>query len=751
MYRQFVLTTPIPTYRNCGNLLKQSSFIYNLLCILAVDYMKALAEGSSEDVRYLRVMLIGPSGVGKTSLLDRMMGEEPASKASSTKMAVTHHLWAKAKRGKHWKKVTEEDEIVEIAKLFKKANINEQKSKSNDDSQVNKDKNQPMSPVASNHEVQSSHSSQTSPDSQSISEVSGLKSKVPEDSAVDDTANATEIQTESVKPTGKVIPNERESEFEKKIKSMLGDENVTSILVRAYKQVDQVEIGEEEKETYLHVWDCGGQLVYLNALPPFLSAATAFLLVFNATKDMDDPVELIWNDNGEQIEHAKLSISYTDLFTFWMAAIDSYVPRKLEMLEKEPSPRVIMVGTHSKASEQDEHRKHFDSFFEEKFDGATYYKRMVKCTKVVENKDKTGDFSKIHKCVMDFADDFTMKTPVKWVLFRKILNRVAESEPIVSLDTAISIGKVCNIEEEEEVRSVLDFYHELGVFLFYPEMGNKCIIASPKWLVENLGCLLCHEKQLKKVCKDHNAVKLFCKNGVLIKDLYQDVFEKHEDMQNINLVDVLTSFSLAAKVIIKLHGSTYEGKEGYFVPTMLSQSQNDRKLPVDYYLSSGPLCLRIPSHNYLPPGFFVQMLVALTKNDHFVVDSSTAGYNAVSYIYQSESDFVVSVSAKSNTHVEVTLHREIGRDKTEPYFCSTCQDVLKAILSAAEEIPLKKLLKDFRVQPALAPRDDTPLLPLSPCQQHKFVDIKKDKDNKKCYRDGRIDPKAKLWLAFNEV
>ena len=58
------------------------------------------------------------------------MGEEPANKASSTKMAVTHHLWAKAKRGKHWKKVTEEDEIVEIAKLFKKANISEQKSKS---------------------------------------------------------------------------------------------------------------------------------------------------------------------------------------------------------------------------------------------------------------------------------------------------------------------------------------------------------------------------------------------------------------------------------------------------------------------------------------------------------------------------------------------------------------------------------------------------------------------------------------------
>ena len=702
--------------------------------------MKALAEGASEDVRYLRVMLIGPAGVGKTSLLDRMMGEEPASKASSTKMAVTHHLWAKAKCGEeHWKKVTEEDEIMEIAKLFKKANINEQKSKSNDDSQNQKSK--PMSPEASNHEVQYSPHSHSSPHSKSIS---GLKSKVP---AVDNTTKATENQTEH---SGNVIPNKRESDFEKNVKSMLGDENVTSILVRAYKQVDQVEIGEEEKETYLHVWDCGGQPVYLNALPPFLSAATAFLLVFNATKDMNDRVELIWNDDGEQIERAKLSISYTNLFRQWMAAIDSYVPRKLEMLEKEPSPRVIMVGTNSKASEQEEHRKHFDSYFKDNFKGATYYSRMERHTKVVENNEKIGDFSQIHDGVMDAADDFSVKTPVKWILFRKILNRVAESEPIVSLDRAISIGKVCNIEEEEEVRSVLDFYHELGVFLFYPEMGNKCIciIASPKWLVEKLGCLLCHEKQLLKVCKDGNAVELFCKNGILVDSLSQDVFKKHKDNQNINLVDILTSFSLAAKVIIKLHGSTYDGKEGYFVPTMLSQSENDSEVP-DYHLSSGPLCLCIPSHNYLPPGFFVQMLVALTKSDRFVVDSSTAGYNAVSFIYQS--DFVVNVSSKSNTHVEVTLHRKHRRIERKPYSCSTCQDVCNAILSAAEEIPLKKLLKGFRVQPALPPRGD---MPLAPCQQCKFVDIEKDQmleDNQECYLGETVDPKAKLWLAFNEV
>ena len=138
-------------------------------------------------------------------------------------------------------------------------------------------------------------------------------------------------------------------------------------------------------------------------------------------------------------ETAELSISYTDLFRQWIAAIDSYVPRKLEMFETEPRSSVIMVGTHSKASDRDKHRQDFDTFFKENVKGATYYNRMERHTKLVENNEKTGDFNEIHQGVMDAADDFSVKTPVKWILFRKILNRVADSEPIVSLNSSDNI------------------------------------------------------------------------------------------------------------------------------------------------------------------------------------------------------------------------------------------------------------------------------------------------------------------------
>ena len=678
--------------------------------------MKALAEGSSEDVRYLRVMLIGPAGVGKTSLLDRMMDKEPAIKANSTKMAVTHHLWAKAKRDtKRWNEVSEEDKVLEIAKLLQKAKI---KSQNSTGSNVSPRIETVMYPTAMKPDAMIPESSRPEVFVQSSVEVSSHE--------------VSKILAKSEKSTGNSNSNRLESDFEKRVKS-LNDQFTESVLMKAYEVADQLGDGKEENETYLYVWDCGGQPVYLNALPPFLSAVAAFLVIFDVTKDLNSNVELKWNDEGEQLESANLSISYTDLITQWMAAIDSYVPRKLDMFIGDPRPRVITVGTNSQASDQKRHRQQFNSFFEKEFEGTTYFDLVERDTKLVENEKNTGDFSEIHDFVMNVAEDFVMKTPVKWVLFRKILSTVAEKKPIVSLNEAISIGKVCNIEKEV-VHSVLDFYHELGVFLFYPK--ENIIIASPKWLVEKFGCLLCHEKQLEKICNTRNALILFCKHGILVDDLYKDVFKKHTDMQNINLIDILSKFSLAAEVTINLPRSPYNGLKGHFVPTMLSQSHNEIAMP-NYHLSTGPLYLHIPSRNYIPPGFYVQLLVALTNNKDFVLDSSTAGYNTVSFKYQR--NFIVSVSAKSTTHVEITLYRNHIRKEGKSYFCNICQDVFKAIISATRELPLKNLLKGFDVQPALLHKVSTPDRP-------RFVDIGLNQmleENEEC---DNVIPDAKLWL-----
>jgi GTPase SAR1 family protein len=78
------------------------------------------------DVAYVRVMLIGPGGVGKSSLLCGLMNKKLPQAASSTQLADTFNLrpsktyWAKSIGGGHWKMITDDDEINDLALLFEK-------------------------------------------------------------------------------------------------------------------------------------------------------------------------------------------------------------------------------------------------------------------------------------------------------------------------------------------------------------------------------------------------------------------------------------------------------------------------------------------------------------------------------------------------------------------------------------------------------------------------------------------------------
>ena len=651
--------------------------------------MKALAEGPSFPLQYHRLMLIGPSSVGKTSLLRRLIGKRPG-KANSTKMAETHHFWVQTEQ---WHEVTEQEEILELAVLLRKA--------------------------------KETLPSQTSSETSSSDATSETES-TPGDSSPD--IRASPKDTSSVKDPQ--FEDESKSSFETDLKA-IHDEVTEEMLMKAYmldKEVNEKDLGLNR--ILLHVWDCGGQPVYLNALPPFLSALSAFLLVFDASIDLQDEVKLIWYEDDKKLDAVvHLPISYIDLFKQWLAAIDSYLPRQIDMIEN-PMPRVILVGTHSQQVKFNE-----DTTIK-KFQGPAFYDLLDKKIHLVENTKKTG-FDELRKAIQNVAARFTLPAPVKWVLFRKILSKVAESKPTLSLNRAIAIGKLCKISKED-VPKVLDFYHELGVFLYFHEMPET-VIASPKWLVKELGRLICHKKQLQKASTKHNAIDLFCDYGILVDELYKDILGSTE----VNLMKVLEMFFLATPVTINVSKSIYKDKRGHFIPAMLSQSRKEFT-PPKCHVSTGVLCLRLADLNYIPPGYFVQLVVALTKNTDLIVDTSTAGHNCIAFQYKSV--YIVTVSARSNSQIEVILSRKKFRKTNQSFFFDTCQDVFQAILDSAKEIPLTKIVYrklEFNVQPALMCNSCATMHDIQLGQKLDDEDI--------CPYGGEIDSKAKLWLTGETV
>ena len=66
-----------------------------------------------------------------------------------------------------------------------------------------------------------------------------------------------------------------------------------------YVSIDEaLRIRLKDDEVLFHLWDCGGQPIFLDLLPAFLSSRTVFLLMFDASKSLDEPFQVVINNEG---------------------------------------------------------------------------------------------------------------------------------------------------------------------------------------------------------------------------------------------------------------------------------------------------------------------------------------------------------------------------------------------------------------------------------------------------------------------
>ena len=189
--------------------------------------------------------------------------------------------------------------------------------------------------------------------------------------------------------------------------------------------------------------------------------------------------------------------------------------------------KVIAVGIRGdklKASEKERVKKTLEEFLQ-----ARHYFEVLGKHKVLivdntmsgqENEDNT------YKCLREKIDDFNstklkVRTPISWILFRKVLQMLVEkkSRNTITIGEAIAVGKSCKIEPKD-VMKVLNFYHKLGVVLFYPHikgLGDK-VILSPEWFVDCLGKVLTLEgREVYGKCGIFLGRKVFLYNHYMLQ------------------------------------------------------------------------------------------------------------------------------------------------------------------------------------------------------------------------------------------
>ena len=403
---------------------------------------------------YARVMFVGPGGVGKSSLLHGLMNK-PLPEANSTQLAETVTVkpatkkWASAGEDSKsfWREITDNDEIMELVGL-----------------------------VLLVAKVSAGHSNSSRFVSQKVAALNIFSSAL----------DSVEISNGQQKTSADVLS----------IQHKIINDILVQIIELAKKNPNAQ---APEKEVLLLIWDCGGQSVFLDILPAFLTPRTMFFLFYDARRIAGSCIIRSFHD-GKMIDFQEQKATTIEMLLEWMASIHAMLvpitPEEAEIAVPK-FPRIIPIGTHG--DDPDINKEAIIHQLNTECEGKAFIPLLKKCmivdnTTAGQGENEDPAFRSIRKEVYDFAcKDLVVETPIAWVLFRRVFQKVIKelNSPIVSYQTVEEIAAACNIPSTA-ISTMVQFYHDLVVFFHYnkvPSLQNY-VIADPQWLVNQFAKIM---------------------------------------------------------------------------------------------------------------------------------------------------------------------------------------------------------------------------------------------------------------------
>ena len=459
------------------------------------------------------------------------------------------------------------------------------------------------------------------------------------------------------------------SEYQDHEDTLINSNRFLSEIENYPKPVDQ----DSKCQSFFHMWDCGGQLPFLEILPVFLTSRTMFLLTFDASKSLHDQEVA----NISTIHHMKN----------WMINIHGYLMKYTKDGKIFDYPRMYCIGTHGDHFTEEDEKQKVIQELRDHYIGQVG--DLVEGTLVVDNtssgENEDPSISKLRNAIIEFTEKkLVVKTPASWVLFRNEILKQYDNKNVISIEEAIKVGKYCKISKED-VPKVLLFYHDLGAVLYYhriPELQNKVIIR-PKYFVDTLSKLFTFDEEQRDSFKLKKEKEMFQKHGILVQPLYQEVWEDCNTMCPQDLVELLVHFRLAAEIHIHRHlfsiSYSFEKFKCYFIPANL-KIFHDKEIP-DTGLRPTPLHITFTT-GYVPPGFFTRFVTVVTMSHSMELVIDKVYRNCVTFRYNGYNDFVYITD-----HVNVIQVDIIRHDLNIPNsFNSLCNQLLVLLKKSAQEV-----------------------------------------------------------------
>ena len=384
--------------------------------------------------------------------------------------------------------------------------------------------------------------------------------------------------------------------------------------------------------------------------------------------------------------NSSLSVKASELF--------KKLPKSKSAISVCPYPRILIVGMYTCDEQHSKTQSTIDSI-KKWVRGHCSDSTKHRCDTIMVNTTNQADPAKIQKEVATFiAHDLVIPTPLSWELFRQMFTYVTKNIPILKIRKVAIIASLCDITAED-FPSVLNFFHEHGVFLYYADVEclQNIVILDPKWLQDQL----CKIFTPPPGQPTNRVWELLWKDGILVAPLYEKMWQS-EEVPGLptGLAKLLEIYNLVAPIDIDKEYCDFEGTK-YFAPFALQSKAMPSSIPMSDGLRTAPLHFYFPVIKYLPLGVFTHLNVALARTNDFKIDFEGEQFsNQVTFWYGNHKRDKVILSA-TLTSISVVVERTKRCEDEYPTnnLWITCQKVL-ALLT----VEIETVLKSVQIKPA---------------------------------------------------
>ena len=378
--------------------------------------------------------------------------------------------------------------------------------------------------------------------------------------------------------------------------------------------------GNDEDDIYSIIWDFGGQSVYYDTHPIFLTRRAIYILACNLSCDpcqkADPPTKKGMGENMEDVCCSKTNLDYLD---FWMSSVYSLVRPDVvsqELIVSENLPTVFLACTHADKKNQNANpSKIYDSLKDK------VYKELLKGLFVVDNTKSGSDdecqgVKKLREKVLSVAKKLPQMQediPLKWLKFEKVLYLLSQDGyKWIPIEKARQIAtEECGISDDEKtIRTLLDFMHDQRVLIHFsdsPELKNM-VILSPQWLIDVFKEVIT-VKRWEDVEDFEDLWRSFQETGILDEKVLDDAWRSLIDTVDNQETFKSTLISIMERFNLLFSWPSSDGTtKQYLVPSMLMSPPTEKVLQ---HLD----CVRTPSlfvafgSRRVPPGFFSRLLL----------------------------------------------------------------------------------------------------------------------------------------------